>query len=47
MKKGSSGDLFYVVFKGEVIVKDDSEGATVKGWRQGGGVDSEGETEWF
>lgn len=44
VKEGSSGDLFYVVFKGEVIVKDDSEVATVKGWRQGEGVDSEGET---
>ena len=43
MEKGSSGDLFYVVFEGEVIVEDDSEVATVKGWRQGGGVDGEGE----
>lgn len=44
MKKGSSGDLFYVRIKGEVIVKDDSEVATVKGWKQGGVVDSERET---
>lgn len=44
VKEGSSGDLFYLVFKGEVIVKDDSEVATVKAWRQGEGVDSEGET---
>ena len=28
MKEGSSGDLVYVMFKGEVIVKDDSEVAT-------------------
>jgi len=52
VKEGSSGDLFYVVFKGEVIVKDDSDVAIVKGWIQGGGVNSEGETvngfsDWF
>lgn len=35
---GSSGDLISVMFKAEVIVKYDSEVATVMGWRQGGGV---------
>ena len=32
------------MFKGEVIVKDDSEIATVGGWRQGGVVNGEAET---
>ena len=44
MKEGSSGDLVYLMFKGEVIVKDDSEVATVGGWRQGGVVNGEVET---
>ena len=43
MEEGSSGDLVYVMLKGEVIVKDDSEVATVGGWRQGGVVDVEAE----
>ena len=36
MEEGRSGDLVYVVFKGEVGVKDDSEVAPVGGWRQSG-----------
>lgn len=44
MKKGSFGDLFYVVFKGEVIVKNYSKVATLKGWRHCIGANSDGET---
>ena len=32
------------MFKGEVVVKDDFEVATVGGWRQGGVVDGEADT---
>ena len=37
------GDLFDVMFKGEVAVKHDSEVADVRGGRQSGVVDVEGE----
>ena len=44
MKEGSSGDLAYVMVKGEVTVKDDCKVAAVGGWKQGGAVDGEVET---
>ena len=43
MEKGSSGDLFDVVFKGEVAVENDSEVADVWGGRQSGVIDGEAE----
>ena len=43
MKKGSSGDVFDVVFEGEVAIKDDSKVADVWGRRQSGVVDGEAE----
>ena len=39
------GDLSYVMVEGEVIIKDDSKVAAVGGWRQGGVVDGEAETD--
>ena len=43
MVKGSSGDLFDVVFKGEVAVENDSEVANVRGGRQSGVINGEAE----
>ena len=47
MREGSSGDLAYVMVKGEVTVKDDSKVATVGGWKHGGVVDGEANCLWF
>lgn len=44
MEEGSSGDLVDVLFKGEVVVKDDSEVVSVEGWGQGGIANGEAET---
>ena len=43
MEKGSSGDLFDVVFKGEVAVENDSEVADVWGGRPSGIINGEAE----
>ena len=43
VEEGSFGDLIYVFLKREVVVKDDSEVATVWGWREGGVVYGEAE----
>ena len=43
MKKGSAGDLFDMVFEGEVAVKNDSQLADVWGGRQSGVINGEAE----
>ena len=43
MEKGSSGDLFEVVFKEEVTGQNDTDTADVWGGRQSGVIDGEAE----
>ena len=43
VEKGSSGDLFDVVFKGEVAVENDSEVVDVWGGRPSGIINGEAE----